>query len=254
MALIALNNVGVEFPIYNSSSRSLKNRVLSITTGGKIEKRSEKLVIIRGLHDITATFESGDRIGLVGHNGSGKTTLLRVLSGIYTPTQGRCSIIGEPVSLININLGIDPDATGRENIRLRAAMMGMSARQIAEKYDEIAEFTGLGEFLEVPFRTYSSGMQLRLAFATSTAIQPEILIMDEWLSTGDLDFKEQANRRMHQLVKSTKILILASHSCELLEKNCNKIVWLEHGQIKQLGRPEHVLPAYFGHKLAEQSQ
>lgn len=246
MSFIQLKNVSVEFPIYNSSSRSLKNRVLSVATGGKIERRSDRLVIVRGLDDVSMAFGDGDRIGLIGHNGSGKTTLLRVLSGIYTPTRGGAVINGECVSLININLGIDPDATGRENIRLRSAMMGMHPAEIAEKIDEISEFSGLGDFLDVPFRTYSSGMQLRLAFATSTAVRPEILIMDEWLSTGDEDFKERANKRMTDLVDSTKILVLASHSRELLEKNCNRVIWLEHGRVKMDGAPAEVLSAYFG--------
>lgn len=246
MSLIHLQNVSVEFPIYNSTSRSLKNRVLSIATGGKIERRSDRLVVVRGLDNVSMTFQDGDRIGLIGHNGSGKTTLLRVLSGIYTPTQGNAVISGDCVSLININLGIDPDATGRENIRLRSAMMGMSPSEISEKLDEISDFSGLGEFLDVPFRTYSSGMQLRLAFATSTAVRPEILIMDEWLSTGDEDFKERANRRMQDLVDSTKILVLASHSKELLIKNCNRVLWLEHGHVKMDGSPDAVLASYFG--------
>lgn len=245
MSLIKLDNVSVEFPIYNSSSRSLKNRVLSIATGGKIERKSDRLVVIRGLEGVSLSLKDGDRIGLIGHNGSGKTTLLRVLSGIYTPTQGTAFIDGTCVSLINIQLGIDPDATGRENIRLRSAMMGMHPREIDEKFDAIAEFSGLGDFLDMPFRTYSSGMQLRLAFATSTSVRPEILIMDEWLSTGDEDFKERANKRMHDLVGSTKILVLASHSRELLMKNCNRIVWLEHGQLKMEGAPEEVLATYF---------
>ncbi len=245
MALIQLQNVSVEFPIYNSSSRSFKNRVLSIATGGKIERRTDRLVVIRGLENATLTFKDGDRVGLIGHNGSGKTTLLRVLSGIYTPTHGDALTSGQCVSLINIQLGIDPDATGRENIRLRSAMMGMHPSEIASKLDEISEFSGLGEFLDVPFRTYSSGMQMRLAFAVSTAIRPEILIMDEWLSTGDEDFKERANKRMRDLVESTKILVLASHSKELLEKNCNRIIWLEHGRVKMDGSPAEVLSAYF---------
>jgi lipopolysaccharide transport system ATP-binding protein len=246
MSVIHLQNVSVEFPIYNSTSRSLKNRVLSIATGGKIERRSDRLVIVRGLDNVSLTFRDGDRIGLIGHNGSGKTTLLRVLSGIYIPTHGSSVIKGHCVSLIDIRLGIDPDATGRENIRLRAAMMGMSPAEINENFDQIAEFSGLGEFLDVPFRTYSTGMQLRLAFATSTAVRPEILIMDEWLSTGDEDFKERANTRMRELVDSTKILVLASHSKELMKKNCNKIIWLEHGRIKMEGPPDEVLASYFG--------
>ncbi|KAB2722331.1 ABC transporter ATP-binding protein [Brucella sp. ZJ1_1] len=246
MSAIKLQNVCVEFPIYNSSSRSLKNRVLSIATGGKIERRTDRLVIVRGLDNVSLAFRDGDRVGLIGHNGSGKTTLLRVLSGIYTPTHGSAVIDGHCVSLININLGIDPDATGRENIRLRSAMMGMPPEEIAEKFDQIADFSGLGEFLDVPFRTYSSGMQLRLAFATSTAVRPEILIMDEWLSTGDEDFKDRANARMRDLVDSTKILVLASHSKELMEKNCNRVIWLEHGRVKMDGTPAEILPLYFG--------
>ncbi len=203
-------------------------------------------MIVRGLDNVSLAFRDGDRVGLIGHNGSGKTTLLRVLSGIYTPTHGSAVIDGHCVSLININLGIDPDATGRENIRLRSAMMGMPPEEIAEKFDQIADFSGLGEFLDVPFRTYSSGMQLRLAFATSTAVRPEILIMDEWLSTGDEDFKDRANARMRDLVDSTKILVLASHSKELMEKNCNRVIWLEHGRVKMDGTPAEILPLYFG--------
>lgn len=245
MTEIRLNDVSVEFPIYNSSSRSLKNRVLSVATGGKIERRTDGLVIIRGLDNISLALHEGERVGLVGHNGSGKTTLLRVLSGIYTPTQGSAVVNGDCVSLINISLGIDPDATGRENIRLRSAIMGMNPKKMADKFEEIAEFSGLGDFLDMPFRTYSSGMQLRLAFATSTAVRPEILIMDEWLSTGDENFKERANQRMQELVDSTKILVLASHSPELLRKNCNRIIWLEHGRIKMDGKPDEVLSSYF---------
>lgn len=246
MSLIKLENVSVEFPIYNASNRSLKNRVLKIATGGKVERRHDGLVIIRGLDDISLTLRDRDRIGLIGHNGSGKTTLLRVLSGIYSPTQGTATIHGKCVSLININLGIDPEATGRENIRLRSAMMGIHPKELAKNIERIEEFSGLGDFLNVPFRTYSSGMQMRLAFATSTAVQPEILIMDEWLSTGDEDFKERANQRMRELVDSTRILVLASHSRALIENNCNRVVWLEHGKIKMDGAPAEVLKAYFG--------
>lgn len=244
--MIQLNNVSVEFPIYNSSSRSLKNRVLSVATGGKIERRTDGLVVIRGLDKVSLTLHEGERVGLIGHNGSGKTTLLRVLSGIYTPTQGSAIIDGDCVSLINISLGIDPDATGRENIRIRSAIMGMDPREMTDKFDQIAEFSGLGEFLDMPFRTYSSGMQLRLAFATSTSVRPEILIMDEWLSTGDEDFKERANRRMCELVDATKILVLASHSPDLLKKNCNRVIWLEHGRVRMDGDPQEVLASYFG--------
>jgi len=246
MASIILTGVSVEFPVFNAASRSLKNRVLSVATGGAIDRRVDGHVIVRGLEDVSFSVNEGDRIGLVGHNGSGKTTLLRVLSGIYRPTSGSAVIQGECVSLINISLGIDPEATGRENIRLRAAMMGMRPNELREQFDGIAEFTGLGDFLDMPFRTYSSGMQLRLAFSTSTAIRPEILVMDEWLSTGDEDFKQKADRRLREIVETTKILVLASHSRDLLRKNCNRILWMEHGRVRMDGPTNEVLPAYFG--------
>jgi lipopolysaccharide transport system ATP-binding protein len=246
MASITLTDVSVEFPVYNAASRSLKHRFLSVATGGAIDRRGDGHVIVRGLEDVTLSLKEGDRIGLVGHNGSGKTTLLRVLSGIYKPTRGSAEIRGECVSLINIALGIDPEATGRENIKLRGAMMGMHPNELREKYDDIAEFTGLGDFLDMPFRTYSSGMQLRLAFSTSTSIRPEILVMDEWLSTGDEEFKHKADQRLREIVDKTKILVLASHSRELLQKNCNRIVWMEHGRVRMDGPTEKILSTYFG--------
>lgn len=245
-ALIELTNVAVEFPVFNAASMSLKNRVLSAVTGGVIDRQYDGHVIVRGLQNINLKIVAGERVGLVGHNGSGKTTLLRVLSGIYYPTQGQAKIQGECVSLINISLGIDPEATGRENIRLRSAMMGLTPAQTHELIDEIIDFSGLGDFIDIPFRTYSSGMQLRLAFAVSTAVRPQILVMDEWLSTGDEDFKERAEQRMKDVVHATEILILASHSRELLLANCNRAIWLEHGQVRKDGNAEEVANAYFG--------
>jgi len=246
MASIRLSNVSVEFHVFNAVTRSLKNRLLSAATGGIIDRRWDGHVIVRGLQDVTLSLGEGERLGLVGHNGAGKTTLLRVLSGIYYPTQGTSEIDGECVSLINMSLGIDPEATGRENIKLRAAIMGIPAQELSERIDEIAEFSGLGDFLDMPFRTYSSGMQLRLAFSTSTAIRPEILVLDEWLSTGDESFKDKSNRRLQEIVNSTKILILASHSKDLLLANCSRIVWMEHGRVRMDGPAAEVALAYFG--------
>jgi lipopolysaccharide transport system ATP-binding protein len=245
-AAITLQNVSVEFPIFNSSNLFLTNKILRTATGGIISQYDEGIVLVKSLQDISLSIRAGDRVGLIGHNGSGKTTLLRVLAGIYFPTGGKISIQGECTSLININLGIDSEATGRENIRMRASLMGLTPQEIRQKADEIIEFSGLGKFIDLPFRTYSSGMQLRLAFAVSTAISPEILIMDEWLSTGDEDFKERAEQRLRALVQSTDILILASHSRQLIRSNCNRVVWLEHGRIKMDGTPQEVLPHYFG--------
>jgi lipopolysaccharide transport system ATP-binding protein len=205
-------------------------------------------VIVRGLDDLSFKIESGERLGIVGHNGAGKTTLLRVLSGIYHPTAGTATIEGHCTSLINISLGIDAEATGRENISLRATLMGMTPKAVDAMMEEIVEFSGLGDFIDMPFRTYSSGMQMRLAFAVSTSIHPQILIMDEWLSTGDQDFKERAKKRMDDIVESTEILILASHSKNLLMSNCTRIIWMEQGKIKMDGPAKLVGEAYFGNQ------
>lgn len=242
---IDLRNVSVDFPVFNASSLSLKNRLLSAVTGGAIDRKYDGSVIVKGLQNIQLTIQSGQRVGLIGHNGAGKTTLLRVLSGIYAPTEGEAIINGDCISLINISLGIDPEATGRENIKLRSAMIGFSPKETKERMAEIIEFSGLGNFIDMPFRTYSSGMQLRLAFAVSTAIRPQILILDEWLSTGDEEFRHRAEKRMAEVVNATDILILASHSRQLLAENCNRIVWLEHGKVKMDGSPELVLKEYF---------
>lgn len=244
MPTISLKNATVDFPIFDAYARSLKKAVFRGVVGATIARGPGGLVIIRGLDNITLTIAHGERIGLIGPNGAGKTTLLRVLSGIFEPTQGEAVIDGKCVSLINISLGIDPEATGRQNIRLRGVIMGMSSREIAARSDDIAEFTGLGEFLDLPLRTYSTGMQLRLAFAVSTSIVPEILIMDEWLSTGDAEFQHRANERLRAVVDSSSILVLASHSPELIQDNCSRVIWLEKGRIKMDGAPSEVLQAY----------
>ena len=243
---IELRNVGVDFPVFNASALSLKNRMLSAVTGGAIDRKYDGSVIVKGLQNINLKIEAGERVGLIGHNGAGKTTLLRVLSGIYAPTEGEAIINGECVSLINISLGIDPEATGRENIKLRSAMIGFTPKETKERMEEIIDFSGLGDFIDMPFRTYSSGMQLRLAFAVSTSIRPQILVLDEWLSTGDEEFRHRAEKRMKEVVDSTDILILASHSRALLEENCNRVIWLEHGKVKMDGPPKEVTGNYFG--------
>ncbi|MBB3315481.1 lipopolysaccharide transport system ATP-binding protein [Rhizobium sp. BK181] len=247
MTSMHLEDVTVDFPIYNAKSRSLKNQVFSFATGGTIGSNSEGHIIIRGLENVNLSLNEGERLGLVGHNGSGKTTLLRVMSGVYHPSGGRILINGKCTSLINISLGIDPEATGRENIAIRGALLGFKKRDLAVHQKDIEDFSELGNFLDMPVRTYSTGMQLRLAFAISTVIQPEILIMDEWLATGDQSFQEKANERLHDLVNKTKILIVASHSKDLLVKNCTRIVWLEHGRVRMDGDAESVATAYFDH-------
>ncbi|WP_454675706.1 ABC transporter ATP-binding protein [Achromobacter pestifer] len=247
MASIVFDKVCVDFPIYNASARSLKKRLFQVATGGQISANASGRVIIRALEDLTLTIKDGDRVGLLGHNGAGKSTLLRLLSGVYEPSSGRAEIKGEIGSLIDVSFGIDPEASGRENIYLRGALLGLTRADIKAKLDEIIDFSELGDFIDMPVRTYSSGMHLRLAFSVSTIIRPEILLMDEWLSVGDEGFRVRAEARMNELVESTHILVIASHSRELVRDTCNRAIWLEHGKIKMDGTPEEVTQAYFGH-------
>lgn len=246
MAHIEFKDVSVAFPIFNAESRSLKNKVLSISSGGRLGKDENGVAEIRALDDINFVFKNGERIGLVGHNGSGKSTLLRTLSGVYWPQRGLIRIKGKTTSLIDISLGINPEFTGRENILIRGSLLGLTRDQIRMRTDEIIHFTELGEFIDMPLRTYSSGMQLRLAFAISTTNDPEILLMDEWLSVGDENFKGKAEERMQHLADKSNILVIASHSAEQILKVCSRVLWLEHGRIKMDGDPKTVCGAYFG--------
>lgn len=230
-ALISALNVTVEFPIYENSHRSLKKKVLNLTTGGKIGSDAGRHPIVRALDALSFEFSHGDRVGLTGHNGSGKTTLLRVLSGVYAPVKGSLVVKGKIASLLDVSMGLDPDATGFENIYLRGIMDGLKPAVIRDRIDEIADFTDLGEYLNLPVRTYSSGMMLRLAFAISTSIEADILIMDEWLSVGDAEFSAKAAARLDKLVGNAAILVIASHDPNLIERVCTRRLHLEHGRI-----------------------
>lgn len=246
MAHILVKDVSIDIPIFNAGSRSLKNRLIQAATGGKISQDVQGRVNVRVLDNISFELKDGDRVALIGHNGAGKSTMLRLLSGVYSPTHGTAVLQGETGSLIDISLGIDPEATGRQNLYIRSALLGISKQDLTTQMNEIIEFTELGDFIDLPLRTYSTGMHLRLAFAVSTIMRPEILLMDEWLSVGDEGFQKKAEHRLNELVQATNILVLATHSRELIERTCNRVFWLEHGQLKMDGTPEEVLPLYFG--------
>ncbi len=246
MAYIKFDDVGVELPVYNASGRSLKKQLLKRATGGQIGADDQGRVIVKALENLTFEFKDGDKIGLIGHNGAGKSTLLRVLSRVFTPTSGRAQIEGDVGSLLDITLGMDAEATGRENITLRAGLLGMSKKELQKNYDSIVEFSELGDFVDMPMRTYSTGMHLRLAFSVSTVLCPEILLMDEWLSVGDEGFREKAEKRLVDMVQTSNILVIASHTKELLKTITTQLVWLEHGHIKKIGPTEEILPQYFG--------
>ncbi len=246
MAKINFDHVDIDFPIFNATGRSLTSSILKVATGGKLDADPTGRVQVKALSDVTCTIEEGDRVALLGHNGAGKSTMLRALGGVYSPTKGSTEIDGNVGSLIDIGLGINPEATGRENVFIRGQLLGLSKQELAENYEGIVEFAELGDFMEMPVRTYSTGMHLRLAFAVSTVVRPEILLMDEWLSVGDADFQHKAEGRLRELVSETKILVIATHSKELVESVCNRVIWLEHGQIKMDGPVAEVCKAYFG--------
>jgi lipopolysaccharide transport system ATP-binding protein len=246
MAHITLEKASVVLPIFNSSARSITNTLVSAATGGALTAQKGGHLSIEALKNIELEIVAGDRIGIVGHNGSGKSTLLRLLSGVYEPSSGKIKRSGTVSSLVDISLGINGENTGRENIFLRGKLMGLSKKEIDQKIDEIIEFSELGEYINLPVRIYSSGMLLRLAFSVSTSITADILIMDEWLSVGDGAFAERSSQRLRNLVDESEILVIASHTRELLEETCNKIVWLEHGLIRKVGPTQEILPQYFG--------
>ncbi|MDH6420915.1 lipopolysaccharide transport system ATP-binding protein [Polynucleobacter sphagniphilus] len=238
MSYIQAKDLVVEFPLFNNTHRSIKNAVLHATTGGRLAKYAGKTTGVRALDCLNFDIQTGDRVGLVGHNGSGKTTLLRVLAGAYEPTFGALHLKGRVASLLDISLGMDQDASGYDNIFLRGVMMGLKPAEIRKKTEEIAEFTELGDFLNMPVRTYSSGMQLRLAFAVSTSVQADIIVMDEWLSVGDASFISKASERLKRLVDEAAILVIASHDPALIGKLCNRAFRMEHGCIVEEFSPQ----------------
>jgi ABC-2 type transport system ATP-binding protein/lipopolysaccharide transport system ATP-binding protein len=256
MLSIVAKDIHVEFPIYDQRARSLKhtlglgrltegiNRLKSRNVGGQIGRGEKGRVVIKALDGLSFEINEGDRIGILGHNGSGKTTLLRTLAGIYEPVSGAIQIGGRAFPLFDLQLGMDMDATGLENIWMRGKLLGLATEQIENALDDIAEFTQLGEFLEMPMRTYSTGMMVRLAFAISTAITPEILILDEMIGAGDAAFIARADARLKGFLAKAGIMIIASHSMKMLREWCNKGMLLEHGRLIAYGPIEDVIPHY----------
>jgi ABC-type polysaccharide/polyol phosphate transport system ATPase subunit len=244
VASIELTNVSVIFPIYDSSTRSLKNCIMPSSLGGRIGSSGGNDSVVEALSDVTLKFEHGDRVGLVGHNGAGKTTLLRVLAGLYEPCLGEAKIEGHIAPLFDIFLGMDPEATGYDNILLRALFLGMTRKEAITRMDDIAAFTELGEFLNLPMRTYSAGMRMRLAFAVSTSIKPDILLLDEGIGAGDASFLEKAEMRLKEFTSQAGIIVLASHSNGLIQKMCKTAILMNRGQVVAVGGVEEILQRY----------
>jgi lipopolysaccharide transport system ATP-binding protein len=233
VAKISIKNVNIDFPILDFKSRSFRHTVLFSATGGKIGIGSGNIVYIRALEDISCEIEDGDRVGLVGNNGAGKSTFLKMLAGIYAPSSGSLLVKGKISSMLSISLGMDMEASGFENIFIRGAVIGIRPEKMKSLVEEISSFSELGDYLNFPIRTYSTGMLMRLAFSISTCVSSEIILMDEWLSVGDSDFVEKAKGRLKSMVDNSNILVLASHNLGLVKQQCNKIYKLDKGAISK---------------------
>lgn len=244
MPAITLEKVTVDFPVYDGAERSFRRALMQFGIGGVISKRGGGHLNVRALDGIDLTLEDGDRIGLVGHNGAGKSTLLRILAGIREPTAGRIAIEGRTAALLSLASILDGEMTGYENIERAGVLLELPSHRRKALNGEIEAFTGLGAFLNMPVKIYSSGMQLRLSFALMTAQEPDILLLDEIYSAGDAEFREKSEERMCELGKRTSILVFSSHSTGEIARLCNKVVWLEHGRIRDMGPTQETLARF----------
>ncbi len=242
-AQVDAENLSVLFPLYHGSARSLKRTVFAAASG-RVGKDVNQRVVIQALRQVNLSLRSGDRLGLVGHNGAGKTTLLRTLAGIYEPVIGQVRVQGSINALLDTNLGMNMDLTGRENIRLRGQYYNLPRSALKRLEDDVQDFAELGDFLDLPVRIYSSGMVVRLGFGLATAIRPQILLMDEWFLAGDSVFINKAQARLEDMVLGAEILVLSSHVTEILGKWCSRVLWMDQGRIIADGPAEEVLMHY----------
>ena len=242
MPIVSVKNISLKFKMEQNRANSLKEFCV------RWLKRDLKSEDFWALTDVSFDVEKGDVIGIIGHNGAGKSTLLKVISGIMKPTKGMIEAHGNIVPMLELGSGFDMELSGRENIYLNSAILGYSEEFLNEKYDEIVAFSELGNFIEAPLRTYSSGMLARLAFSVACIVEPEILIVDEILSVGDADFQEKSRARMMELMTGGTTVFFVSHSLKQIREMCNKVVWLEHGKIQAVGKTGEICDKYEGAK------
>jgi ABC-type polysaccharide/polyol phosphate transport system ATPase subunit len=233
MARIELDRVSLTFRLRPPARNSFKEFLLRAL----LRRPGPQTVKVRALREVSLSVHEGERLGVIGHNGAGKSTLLKVLAGIYPPTRGARTVEGRISSLFDIALGFEPEASGWENIAYRGYLQGETPRSIRAKLQSIADFSELGDFLNLPVRHYSAGMVLRLAFAIATAIDPEVLLMDEVLSVGDLAFQQKAQQRLQEMMARARLLVVVSHDLGALSRLCERVLWLDHGQVRQDGSP-----------------
>ena len=242
MPIVSVKNISLKFKMEQNRANSLKEFCV------RWLKRDLKSEDFWAFTDVSFDVEKGDVIGIIGHNGAGKSTLLKVISGIMKPTKGTIEAHGNIVPMLELGSGFDMELSGRENIYLNGAILGYSEEFLNEKYDEIVAFSELGNFIEAPLRTYSSGMLARLAFSVACIVEPEILIVDEILSVGDADFQEKSRARMMDLMTGGTTVFFVSHSLKQIRQMCNKVVWLEHGKIQAIGKTGEICDKYEGAK------
>jgi ABC-2 type transport system ATP-binding protein len=243
MPKILADKISIEFPVVPPNARSFRHMALRTVSrvGGHVLKNSGSFQLVRALEDVSFSLKDGDRLALVGPNGAGKTTLIRVLAGIYEPSHGVLQVEGRRVPMFDIGLGLDEEASGYENIVVRGLILGLTPKEIADRIQEIAEFSELGAYLDLPIRTYSSGMLLRLVFSIAITIEGDIILMDEWIAVGDANFRQKTHARLQQITAKSGIVVLASHDLGLLRETCNLGLHLEGGRVRAFGAIEDIL-------------
>jgi ABC-type polysaccharide/polyol phosphate transport system ATPase subunit len=250
MARIELDRLGLRFQVRPQTRVTIKDFFIGQLFG----RNKPPVKEVPALTDVTLHIERGDRVGVIGHNGAGKSTLLKVLAGVYAPTEGHLVVEGRIGSLFDISLGFEADANGWDNINYRSYLQGETPRSVRDKRDAIAAFSELGDFLNMPVRYYSAGMMVRLAFSIATSIDPEILLVDEVLSVGDLAFQQKARARMNEIMARAHLMVVVSHDLDSLIKMCNRAVWLDHGRVVQTGSCDEVVAAYRASVLQAESK
>ena len=240
MAKIELTDVSITFNAHQQKRVSLKEYLVR----GLFRPSANPVLRVHALNGINLSARDGDRIGVIGHNGAGKTTLLKTLAGVYPPTAGTRVVEGKVCSLFDITLGFEQEATGWENILYRAYLQGETPASVRDKLDQIAAFTELGDFLNIAVRNYSAGMLMRLAFSIATAVDPEVLLVDEVLAVGDLAFLQKARARMKELMGTARLMVMVAHDLPTIREMCTRVIWMTHGQVVMEGDPDEVVDAY----------
>lgn len=238
--IIHADNISMRYVMAYDRVKSIKEYLVQLVQG------KMKYEEFWALHNVSFEIQKGEVIGIIGKNGAGKSTLLKIISGILKPTSGSVEVHGTIVPMLELGSGFDHDLTGRENIFLNGAILGYSEEFLKAKFDEIVDFSELGKFIDVPLRNYSSGMLMRLAFSVATVVNPDVLIVDEILAVGDADFQEKSKARMLELMGGGTTVLFVSHSIEQIREMCDRVIWLEHGEVKMIGDTREICNQYSG--------